>query len=112
MHVLLTLGFGLAFAAFWVIGQRYKDGEAPFDRLPAGVARTPLGSRLETAADGTRYHLYFWPANASGRAFHVAEVKGKRAWVSFWLEPTGQRVLYQSLADVGELNDMRKDWVV
>ncbi len=112
MHVLLTLGFGLAFAALWAIGHRYKEGEAPFDRLPTGVSATPLGKRVETVADGTRYLLYFWPADAAGRVFHVAEVKGGRAWISFWLEPSGKRMLYQSLAEASELNDLRKDWGV
>lgn len=110
MQFLLTLGFGLAFAAFWAIGHRYKDGEAPFDRLPAGVSPRPLGSKLETVADGTRYVLYFWPADASGRVFHVAEVKGEREWISFWLEPNGTRTLYSSLAKPGGLDDLRKDW--
>lgn len=112
MQVFLTLGFGLAFAALWLIGHRYKAGEAPFERLPAGVSSSPLGSRVETVADGTRYLLYFWPPDASGRVFHVAEVKGRRAWVSFWLEPSGKRTLYQSLSEPGELNDLRKDWAV
>lgn len=112
MQFILTLGFGLAFAALWAIGHRYREGEAPFDRLPAGVPPKPLGSKVETVSDGTRYLLYFWPADASGRVFHVAEVKGRRAWLSFWLEPNGKRTLYQSLAEAGELADLRKDWGV
>jgi hypothetical protein len=112
MQALLTIGFGLAFWALWRIGQRYREGEAPFDRLPAGVSRVPLGSRVETVADGTRYLVYFWPVDAAGRTFHVAEVKGQRAWISFWLEPSGKRTLYQSLAPTGGLDDLRKDWAV
>lgn len=110
MNLFLTLGLGLAFGLFWVIGHRYKDGEAPMDRLPAGVPPTPLGTKVDTVADGTRYLVYFWPADAAGRVFHVAEVKGRRAWISFWLEPSGKRTLYQSLAEATELNDLRKDW--
>lgn len=112
MNALLTIGFGVVFLALWKLGQRYRDGEGPFDRLPAGVSRSPLGSKLETVADGTRYLVYFWPADASGRVFHVAEVKGEREWISFWLEPNGKRMLYQSLARPGGLDDLRKDWGV
>lgn len=112
MNALLTIGFGVAFWALWKLGSRYRDGEGPFERLPAGVSRSPLGSKLETVADGTRYLVYFWAADASGRVFHVAEVKGEREWISFWLEPSGARTLYQSLARPGGLDDLRKDWGV
>lgn len=112
MNLLLTLGFGFGLGLLWLVGKTWRDGESPFDRLPAGVSRTPLGSKLEQVADGTRYLVYFWPADAGGRTFHVATVKGSKAWVSFWLEPTGKRTLYQSLASAGELVDLRKDWAL
>jgi hypothetical protein len=112
MHFLLTLGMLGAFGAFWLFGKRYREGEAPFDRLPAGVSPKPVGSNVETVADGTRYLVYFWTPGADGRQFNVAEVKGKAAWISFWSEPSGKRTLYMSLAEPGDLNDLRKDWGV
>jgi len=114
MHFLLTLGFLGAFGAFWLLGkQRYKSGEGPFDRLPAGVSPTSEGQRVESASDGTRYVVHYWTPGADGRQFHVAEVKGHPSWISFWFVPaTGKRTLHLSLATAGELNDLRKDWDV
>ena len=114
MHVLLSLGFLGALGAFWLIGkQRYKAGEGPFERLPSGVSQTPAGRRVESASDGTRYVVHYWPPAADGREFHVAEVKGRPSWISFWFEPsTGKRALVLSLATAGELNELRKDWDV
>lgn len=112
MQGLLVLGFGLAFGAFWLLGNRYKAGEGPFDRLPPGIPAKPDETRLETVADGTRYRVFDWGPLSDGRSFHVAEVKGKPAWISFWALPTGQRLMHQSLATAGDLNDLRKDWAV
>lgn len=112
MQGLLVLGFGAVLGAFWLLGKRYKAGEGPFDRLPAGVSGKPSATRLETVTDGTRYRVYDWPIGADGRSFHVAEVKGENRWISFWLVPTGQRIMVASLADASTLNDLRKDWAV
>jgi hypothetical protein len=111
MQALLVLGFAAAFGAFWLLGNRYKAGEGPFDQLPPAVPPKPAQTRVETVADGTRYRVFDWDPIA-GRSFHVAEVKGKPAWISFWIEPTGQRTMHRSLATAGDLNDLRKDWVV
>lgn len=109
MHALLVLGFAAAFGALWLVGNRYKAGEGPLDRLPPGLTRPPT-VRVETVADGTRYRVWDF-ASPDGRSFHVAEVKGEPRWVSFWLDPrTGKRTLYLSLATAGTLNDLRKDW--
>lgn len=112
MHFLLVVGFGVALGAFWLLGNRYKPGEGPFDRLPAGVAGKPSAVRVETVADGTQYRVYDWPKLPDGRSFHVAEVKGRPSWIAFYLQPTGQRTLYMSLASAGDLNDLRKDWAI
>jgi hypothetical protein len=111
MHALLVLGVLGGFGLLWAVGKRYAEGEGPFERLPAGVPAEPLGSRVEESSDGSRYRVYFWPVTADDRQFHVAERKGEKAWISFWFDrPTGKRTLYMSLANAGELNDMRKDW--
>jgi hypothetical protein len=112
MHPLIVLGVLGAFGALWLVGRRYAPGEGPFDRLPAGVSPKPAGSRVQASADGTRYLVHYWPPSSDGRQFHVAEVKGARAWLSFWADPAGKRSLVLSLAHAGELNDMRKDWGV
>jgi len=114
MHFLLSVGFLGALGAFWLLGkQRYKEGEGPLERLPAGVSRTPQGQRVESASDGTKYLVRYWAPAADGRQFHVAEVKGRPSWISFWFTPaTGKRTLVLSLATAGELNDLRKDWDV
>jgi hypothetical protein len=113
MHALMVLGFAGALGALWLVGKRYAEGEGPFDRLPAGVEPKPLGSRVETSSDGTRYLVHFWPVTADNRQFHVAERKGDRAWISFWFDrASGKRSLVLSLAHAGELNDMRKDWAL
>ena len=114
MQGLLARGFAAAFGLFWLLGNRYKRGEGPFDQLPTGVPRAPSVTRLETVADGTRYRVYDFPIGAGGRSFHVAEVKGENAWVSFWLDPaTGKRTFVAALAGVAApLNDLRKDWAV
>lgn len=112
MQALLLLGFSLAFGALWLVGNRYKSGEGPFERLPAGVSPKPAQTRVETVADGTVYRVFDWPAGADGRAFHVAEVKGKPAWISFWTDRAGARSIHLSLATAGDLNDLRKDWAV
>jgi hypothetical protein len=113
MHALLTIGFLGALGAFWLLGKRYKDGDGPLDRLPVGVPPTPSGRRVETASDGTKYVVHYWAPAADGRQFHVAEVKGRPSWISFWFDgKTGKRSLVLSLASAGELNDLRKDWAV
>lgn len=113
MHALFVLGVLGAFGALWALGRRYADGEGPFDRLPMGVPAKPQGQRVETSSDGTKYLVHYWSPAADGRQFHIAEVKGRRAWISFWFVPsTGKRTLVLSLAHAGELNDMRKDWAV
>jgi hypothetical protein len=114
MHFLLTVGFLGAFGAFFLLGKtRYKSGEGPFERLPAGVPLAPEGRRVEPASDGTKYVVHYWKPGADGRQFHVAEVKGRPSWISFWFVPaTGKRTLYLSLATAGELNDLRRDWAV
>jgi hypothetical protein len=109
---LVRLGLIAALGAFWFLGKRYRPGESPFDRLPAGVSPKPEGSKVETVADGTRYLVSFWTPSVDGRQFNVAEVKGNGGWISFWVEPSGKRTLYMALAQSGELNDLRKDWGV
>lgn len=112
MQALLVLGFGLAFGAFWLLGNHYKAGESPFDRLPAGMPKSPNQTRVETVADGTRYRVYDWGPLSDGRSYHVAEVKGKPSWISFYADPAGKRTMHLSLATAGDLNDLRKDWAV
>lgn len=112
MHSLLVIGFGLAFGAFWLLGNRYPKGEGPMDRLPAGLGAAS-SPRVETVADGTRYRVIDYPIGADGRSFHVAEVKGTPAWISFWADArTGARTMCLSRATAGALNDLRKDWAV
>lgn len=113
MQALYVIGFAAALGALWLSAKRYKSGESPFDRLPANVARQPSAQRIETVADGTRYRVYDWPVTG-GKSFHVAEVKGANAWISFWLDPaTGKRTMVASLAGASApLNDLRKDWAV
>lgn len=112
MQVFLVLGFGLVFGGWWLLGNRYQKGDGPLDRLPPGVAQKPSAMRIETVADGTRYRVYDFSALA-GRSFHVAEVKGKPEWISFWRDDaTGKRTLYASLAPSADLIDLRKDWAL
>ena len=113
MQFILVLGLLGVGAAWWLRSHSYKDGEGPFDQLPSGASGKPAGSRDEQSSDGTRYRVYYWPPTAANQQFHVAELRGKPAWVSFWFDRGGgRRTLYRSLASAGELNDMRKDWAI
>lgn len=113
MHALLTLGFLGAFGLLWLIGKQYKPGESPFERLPATLAADGRSKvETQTAPSGRRYVLSSWAPGADGRTFHVAELKGRPAWISFWRDGSGAKSLYLSLASSGELNEMRKDFGV
>lgn len=113
MQALLVLGFAAAFGLFHLLGgERFPKGDGPFDRLPLGLPPKPAGTSLATGASGRRYVVHAWPNQPDGRGFTVAVVKGKPEWLSFWTQPTGQRTMHQSLATAGDLNSLRKDWVV
>jgi hypothetical protein len=111
MHVFLTLlavGAGIA----WLLADRYKPGESPFDQLPAGVSPSPAGSTNVKASSGNRYEVSHWVPQGD-QQFHVAELKGKPAWISYWAtRSTGARTLHKAHASAGELNAMRKDFDV
>lgn len=111
MQVLLVLGFGLACGLFWWVGSRYKAGESPFDKLPPGVPAKPAATWAQTV-DGKRYRVSAWNPGLDGRAFRVAEARGKPKWIAFWSDAAGKRTLYLSLASAGDLNDLRKDWAL
>lgn len=113
MHMIGLLLLAAAGVGWWLSSHRYKPGDGPFDRLPAGVPAKPSGSRDEASSDGSRYRVFYWAPTVDDRQFHVAELRGKPAWISFWFERgTGKRTLVASLASAAELNDMRKDWGV
>jgi hypothetical protein len=113
MHLLGLLALAALGFFWWQSSHRYGDGDGPFDRLPAGTPPKPAGARDEAATDGTRYRVFYWTPTIDNRQLHVAELKGKPAWISFWFDrATGKRTLVASLASAGELNDLRKDWGV
>jgi hypothetical protein len=111
MHVLGLLALAAIGLFWWRSSHAYKAGDGPFDRLPAGVRPKPAGARDESSTDGTRYRVFYWAPTPDNRQLHVAELRGKPAWISFWFDrASGKRTLVASLASAGELNDMRKDW--
>lgn len=113
MQAVLLLLSVLGFGAWWLKSHSYKDGEGPFEQLPAGVSGKPSGARDEASSDGSKYRVYYWAPTGANQQFHVAELKGKPVWISFWFDRNGgKRTLYRSLASAGELNDLRKDWGV
>lgn len=114
MQALLFLGAAAVLSYLWIAVSKYKAGEGPLDHLPAGVAAEPAGARDETASSGRIYHVYYWTPAADNRQFHVAELKGEHAWVSFWFDrASGKRTLYASIhAGPEQLAAMRGDYAL
>lgn len=85
-----------ALAVAWHFFGGYPSGQGPFDHLPAGVVRAKASKpETVTATSGRSYRAYTWPPDSSGRAFHVAERTGAKAWIAYWFTPaSGARAFY------------------
>lgn len=112
MQALLVLGASVIGWLLWSrFGDEYKDGESPFQQLPAGVSPSPAGDQMVNASSGRRYTVSHWVPDSSGQQFHVAELEGKPAWVSYHVNKmTGARKLFAALGTTEDRDAMRKDW--
>lgn len=112
MQIFLVLGAVLGLGYLWIEHAKYKPGQGPLDQLPAGVVGAPAGARDETASSGRIYRVYYWAPGADNRQFHVAELKGAHAWVSYWFDrASGKRTLYAAIHHGAEqLEQLRKDY--
>lgn len=113
MQALLFLAFAATGVALWFMRDEYKPGESPFERLPQGVSPSPAGDTDVNASSGRKYVVSHWVPDAAGKQFHVAELKGKPAWVAYWADrATNKRTHYASMGTADDVRAMRGDFSV
>lgn len=114
MQILLVLGSLIAGGLLWMkYRDEYNAGESPFEQLPAGVSPSPAGDTMVNASSGRRYTVSHWVPDSSGKQFHVAELEGKPAWVSYYADrATGTRKLFAALGTNEDRDAMRKDFAL
>jgi len=100
LPVVLALG-GLGFIMHRA--QRLPPGERPFDAFPIGVDHSAALSKPIDfkASSGKRYRLTTF-GMADGGRYAVAEKRGDVDWISFTVDPRGQRTRVYANADKHE----------
>lgn len=112
MQALLVLLTAAAFGAWWWTRDHYAEGESPFENLPPGVSPSPAGSSDVTASSGRKYEVSHWIPQG-GKQLHVAELKGKPAWIAYWVDKvSGGRKTWASRGSSEEIAAMRKDFAL